>query len=577
MNTRTRLAACAVALLALVPACAGDDDDAADEPATLPDSSQASLPGPTEPNATEPAANEPTASEPTATEPTVTEPADEETSFSVYISEPASIDPAMSQEVEGAQVIRLLFEPLVQLDAELNVVPGVAIAWERSADGLTWTFDLDPAATFSDGRPIVADDFAFAFARAADPDLAAPAAYQGSPILGWDDVMGGEPSGAVGDQPIEGLASIDDHTLAITTTEPFALLPKVLTYPTFAPVAPEYVDGEDAAAAFAEQPIGNGPYTMDGPWDHNVGIDVVRNPTYHGRPGRADRIQFRVYADAHTAYVDFQAGNLDIARILAPEDVEGARSSYPDTFAVTPTASLGYIGLPTRLPPFDNPDIRLALSLAIDRQAISDRIWSGTMLPANGVVPPQAPGADPQCAGCRYDPERAAELWEQAGGVPGNTMIVYDIADDGQAQIEAIVNGWKDVLGVDVELRSFEFSRYLEETAADVVQGPFELGWVWDYPSGYSIVAPLFESTSGANNLGYANEELDARLAEVRQAPDEEAGLPALAQAQHVAEADLPLLPVVFTAEVGVHSDRLDNVFVDAGFMYRLEDVEVIG
>lgn len=575
MNARTRLAACAVSLLVIVPACAGDDD-AADAPGAL-TSDRAPEPEPTEPAppGTRAQATPPPDTRATAT--TGAEPSepDDAASFSVYIAEPASIDPSMSSEAEGSQVIRLLFEPLVLLDPDLDVVPGVATDWERSDDGLTWTFTLDPAATFSDGRAVVADDFAFGFARAADPDLAAVSAYQGSPILGWDDVMTGEPSGAIGDEPIEGVVALDAHTLAITTAEPFALLPKLLTYPIFVPIAPEYVDGEDAAAAYAEQPIGNGPYAMDGPWEHNAGITVVKNAGYHGEPGVADRIEFKIYADAHTAFVDFQAGNLDIARTLPADDVAAARDAYPDTFIETPTASLAYIGLPTQVAPFDNPDIRLALSLAIDREAIAERIWSGTMVPADGVVPPQAPGADPQCPGCVYDPERAKQLWDTAGGVPGNSMVVYDISDDGQAQLEAIVNGWKDVLGVDAELRSFEFGQYLEETATDLVEGPFELGWVWDYPSGSSILSPLFESTSGVNNLGYANDELDARLAEVRAAIDEEAGLEALAAAEHVAEADLPLIPILFSAEVGVHSQRVGNVFVDAGFMYRLEDVEV--
>ena len=497
---------------------------------------------------------------------------DDEFSFSIGLSEPATIDPGLTQEVEGAHVIRLLFEPLVTLTPDLELRPGVATAWSVADDGVTWTFDLDPAASFSDGRPVVASDFAFAFARAADPDLASPASYQGLPIAGWEEVSVSEPSGAVGDEPVSGVTAVDDHTLTIETVEPFALLPKVLTYPLFAPIAPEYVEGDEQAAAFAEQPIGNGPYMMSEPWQHNEGITVVRNPGFHGTPGGADRIELRIYSDSLTAYKDLEAGALDIARLLPAEAVEDAKGSFPDQFIGKETGTLGYIGFPTNVAPFDDPDIRLALSLAIDREAIAERVWSGTVAPATGMVPTIVPGALPgTCDACAYDPERAKALYDAAGGIPGNSMVVYDIADDGRENLDAILNSWRDVFGLDIEVRSFEFAQYLEETAPGVPVGPFELGWVWDYPSGYSILSPLFESNSGANNLSYANPAFDELMSQAREAADEEAGLEFLSEAQRLVEADLPLAPVSFANESGVYSDRLANVMVDAGSLWRLE------
>ncbi|MCU1368583.1 MAG: 4-phytase, partial [Ilumatobacteraceae bacterium] len=497
--------------------------------------------------------------------------------LSVSIGEPAAIDPGLAQEIEGAQVIRLLFLPLVALDPALEVVPGVATKWSVSDDGLTWTFDLDPDAVFSDGRPVVAGDFVFAFARSADPDLAAPAAYQGLPIKGWADVSNADPSGKIGDVPVTGVRAVDDHTLTIETEAPFALLPKVLTYPIFDPVAPEYVSTDAKAAAYADQPIGNGPYTMVGPWQHNVGITVAKNPAYSGPAGIADEIEFTIYSDADTAYKDFKAGNLDIARNVPADDVADARS-FADRFLVTPTGALNYIGFPTNVTPFDNPDIRLALSLAVDRDGIAERIWSGTQIPATGMVPAQVPGAlQTVCDGCTYDPDRAKQLYAAAGGIPGNKIVLYDIADDGQAGLEPIINSWKDLFGLDVEVRSFEFAQYLEETAAGKAVGPFELGWVWDYPSMYSFLSPLFESTSDANNFGYSNPAFDALLEQARTAKDEAAGLPFLTKAQGIVEKDLPLIPEMFGEDGGVYDTRLSNVKVDTGALWRLELIDVDG
>jgi len=308
-----------------------------------------------------------------------------------------------------------------------------------------------------------------------------------------------------------------------------------------------------------------------------VGITVERNESYRGTPGVADRIEFRIYADTQTAYREFEAGNLDITRVVPAERITDARA-LGERFLSTPIGALSYIGLPTAVAPFDNVDYRRALSLAIDREAISERVYQGTFAPATGMVPSAVPGAlSEPCDVCTFDAERARELFERAGGAVGDAIVLYDISDDGPEFIEPIINSWREVLGLEVEVRSFEFAQYLEETAADALEGAFELGWVWDYPSGYSILSPLFQSDSGSNNLSWANEEFDALMADVRVAPDEKSALPILQEAQTLVESEVPLIPVLFANDLGAHSERLSNVQVDAGGLWRLELVEVAG
>jgi ABC-type transport system substrate-binding protein len=255
-------------------ACAGDDGEGGTTPSS------------TTPSATTPATTTPSTASTTA--PDTTEPsAAPESRFSISISEPAAIDPAMAQEVEGAQVTRLLFQTLVALDPELALVPGAASSWSVADDGVTWTFELRPDATFSDGSAVDAGDFVFAFARSADPDLAAPAAYQGLPIAGWGDVLGAEPSGTVGDVPVSGVRAVDEDTLEIVTAEPFSLLPKLLTYPVFAPVPTELFDDSGASATFADAPVGNGPYMMAEPWQHNESPGTRHTGVSRARPRRS--------------------------------------------------------------------------------------------------------------------------------------------------------------------------------------------------------------------------------------------------------------------------------------------------
>jgi oligopeptide transport system substrate-binding protein len=574
MKTSHRsLAACTVVLALALAACSDDSGDSGDSSAASDAPAAAST---VASDATEPASD---ATEPAsdATEP-ATDPAGSGGSFSVSISEPSALDPALAQEVEGAQVVRLLFTTLTTLTPELELVPGVATEWSVADDGVTWTFELDPAATFSDGTTVDAGDFVYAIARTADPDLAAPAAYQGYPITGWADVLEAEASGAVGDVPVAGVTAVDDDTLQIVTDAPFSLLPMLLTYPVFAPVPSELADDPAAAEAFAEQPIGNGPYVMAEPWQHNESITVVRNDSFAGPAGVADEIEFRIYSDLLTAYRDYQAGSLDIVRGLPPEEFQAAKDTYGELFFQTPLAALNYIGLPVGRAPFDNVDFRMALSLSIDREALVDRVLQGAVESAGSYVPPQVPGAsDTACEACVYDLELAQEHFAASGVEPGTTIVLYDIADDGQAVIEFLTNTWADAFGLEIEVRSFEFAQFLEETAADKVEGPFELGWVWDYPSGYSMLQPLFASGSGANNLSYASEEFDALMTQIETSTDpaEVPGL--LNEAEQVVLADLPMLPLSFGRETTVHAERISGLQVDAGALYRLELVTVTG
>ena len=495
--------------------------------------------------------------------------------ISYGITEPAAIDPGLMQEVEGLQATRLLFEGLTGLDENLNVVPGVAETWEVGADKLTWTFHLRPS-TFSNGEKVTAASFVTAFARSADPDLASPVAYQGSPIAGWDEVMGGDASGKIGDEPVSGVTAVDDATLQIVTASPFSLLPKVLTHTVFSPVPADTVAG--GAASFTDEPIGNGPYVLDGPWEHNVGIDLVRSEGYVGdRPAGPDRIELRIFDDFETMYREVQAGTLDITRVghdLLPD----ARTQFPDAFAEFDLAALNYIGFPANVAPFDNPDIRRALSLAIDRQAVA-RVDNDATEPAEGFVPDIAPGAAAgTCPYCTYDPQQAKALFDKAGGIPGNKIVFYDIAGDGgDARLEAIINGWKTVLGVDTEVRTFDFAQLIEETAPGKAQGPFELGWVWDYPSAYSIVQPLFESTSGANNLSWESTELDALMEQARTSADEQAAIGPIKEAQTIVGDEVPLAPVSFGRDAIVHTARVDNVVEDAAAAFHLELVTAKG
>ncbi len=493
--------------------------------------------------------------------------------ISVGIVEPFALDPVNTADNQAFQVTRLLFDGLTDVTPDQEVVPAVATSWD-SPDNVVWTFTLRDDVTFSNGRTVTAGDFVYAWNRVANPESASEVAYHGLPIEGWGDVMDGAAT------EISGVVAIDDQTLEVTLLEPFAFFPKVLSHPVFSPVPAEELDTEEKAAAFADQPIGNGPYLMAGPWEHNVGIPLAKNDGYYGTPGNPSEIEFRIYSGADPMYRDVQANNLDIGFMaVTPALLSSAREEFGDRLLEVPVGAVNFLGIPVATPPFDNPDIARALSMAIDREAIAERIHQGSVTPARGLVPPQALGAVADaCDGfCTYDPDAAKELYDAAGGIPEGSVLLYYASGAGQEdEIEVIANAWRTTFGLEVDIAADEFAPYLDQLyGPGVGDRIYYGGWIWDYPSSHSFLSPLLESTSFDNLAPWINEEFDGLLAEARAAADEEAGLPALEQAQRIAGNELPLIPIYFASDISVHGERVGNVFEGADGIMRLENVTV--
>ncbi len=491
-------------------------------------------------------------------------------SFSVGLPEPVGIEPVTMADLYGYQVMRLVFDGLTEISEDLEVVPAMAQSWDVNEDNTVFTFHLRDDVRFSNGRPVTAQDFVFGWNRVADPESAANVAYHGLPIKGWGEVMEGAA------EAIEGVQAVDDQTLEITTAQPFVLLPMVLAHPVFSPI-PE----EEVGEGFSDQPVGNGPYMMDGPWQHNQGMTLVRNPEYYAEPGVADSIEVLIYSEFETTFRDTQAGNLDIAYdAVPPEEIESAQAEFGDRLLVVPVGALDYLGLPVQHAPFDNVDIRRALSMAIDREAIAESIYQGTRVPARSMVPSLAPaGVEDACPYCVFDPEEAKALLDSAGGIPGGSVKLYYPTGDEAAEqaLQAAANGWGTHLGVEVEFQGMEFSPFVDLLYEGITDGMHAIGWIWDYPSAYSFLSPLLESTSGDNLVGYASPEFDALLQEVRTAETIEAGYPALEEAQRLEGEELPIIPLHFTTSRTAYSERVTNVTVDALGTIYLERVAVTG
>ena len=494
------------------------------------------------------------------------------------LSEPLAIDPQLVSEPEGFEVARLLFDSLTRYDPDGGaVVPGVAQTWEADEDNTVWTFHLRRGVTFSDGSPLTAHDFVYAFNRLADPDLGSLAEYlggsRGARILGWEEVSFSEGTGVVGDQRVEGITAVDDLTFEITTESPMAFVPKILAHPAFSPVKADHV----ATAGWADMPVGNGPYRMAEAWQHGVSITMERNDRYYGSEGSPDRVEFHVFSDPAAEFQALLDGEIDVLAV-GVEQLAQARARYPNLSETYQGSLYRFIGFPTQNPPYDSAEMRRALIMSVDRETVAESILDVPV--ANGFVPPVTSGSIDGldgCPGCAYDPVAAKELFNDLGGIPGNKVTLAFVAAEGHERVmDQIAADWKTNLGLDVEFLAFDWAAYLEFlglTGGPKPTEPFLLSWSWDYPSSHSFLAPMYSTDSSDNFAAYSNADFDDLIEAAERAPTEGGAIPFLEEAQRILGQDVPVMPLTYGVVRYAWNSTVTNVSYDGFGFFRWESM----
>ncbi|MDZ5076217.1 ABC transporter substrate-binding protein [Nesterenkonia sp. HG001] len=489
---------------------------------------------------------------------------------SAYNCEPQFLVPGNSTEVCGSWVLENLFTGLTQIDYDtLEAGAGVAESWETE-DNVTWTFELGEDWTFHNGDPITAQTFVDTWNWVVAEDNAQQNANFHDKFLGYDDVASGDA------EEMEGVRAVDDYTLELELTEPFSPLPMMLSYTGFYPM-PD-VAFEDIEA-FEQAPVGNGRYQMDGEWVHDEEIAVERFDDWAGEdPGVPQRIEWKIYADIDTAYMDVQAGNLDIMDSVPPHLRPNMEADFGEDQETFDTSSFTYMGFPLYQEDFEDEDVRHALSMAIDRQEIIDTIHNGAFTPASNIIPPMLPEArEDACEYCEFDPDAAAELYEEAGG-PEDLTVYFNSGAGHEEWTEAIANQWQQHLGVEnVSFESLEFAQYLDLHDNDEITGPYRLGWVLSYPSPQYAMEPIYTTGQSSNYAGFSNEEFDDLIDEANAALEEDEAAELYQQAEDILLEEMPVIPLWFQNFGVVHSDRIDgdSVLMDPRTFLRVEQLVV--
>jgi ABC-type transport system substrate-binding protein len=530
VRTPLRVTAASLALVFGLAACGGSDDPEPDDTGDPGTGEE----GPTEPQG-----------EPGGT-------------FAAEITEPSYLAPASNcYESECTQVLGLVNDPLVTTDFQTGelIFNGLAESIEADEEQTVWTVKLKEGRTFHNGEPVNSEAILRGWNYSQNPKNAQATAGFMSHIKGAGE--GAEMSG---------LKAIDDLTLEVTLTGPFSQFGQQMSYaPAFAPIAQECLDDLKACN---EQPIGTGPYMMDGPWQHDQAINLTRWEDYAGdTTANADAIEFQMFTTPTAAYRDFQNGGIDVISI-APEVYLEAKGELQDGIQEEPTATLTYLGFPTKQAPYDNKQFRQALSLAIDRELIVEQVLNGLAAPSTDIVTPPIPGSrEDACQYCVHDPEQAKQLLEESGVSPDDGPLeIYFNSDAGhEVWTEAAARQIQDTLGFDYELKSTEWAQYLELLDAQEFTGPFRLGWSLDYPSPENYLRPLVGTNGDSNYTGYSNPEFDELMVKGDQAATIEESFEFYHQAGDIALEDMPIIPMWSGSTAIAHSDQVGDVRYDQG------------
>lgn len=492
-------------------------------------------------------------------------------------SEPQNpLIPSNTTETGGGKIIDSLFEGLVSYDADGKSVNEVAKSIDTD-DSKTFDIKLNSNYTFTNGEKVTAESFTKAWNWAAQKSNAQGASYFFENIEGYN---------ADKDSELTGLKVVDDDEFTVTLKSAQSDFPLSLGYSAFVPLPSSFYDD---TKAFGENPIGNGPYKLDGKkaWTHNQSIKLVTNKDYEGkRKPKNGGLTITFYASQDTAYSDAQGGNLDVLDAVPDAAFATYKSDFPDSNVNQPAAIFQAIYLPYYLDHWKGEEGTLrreAVSMAINRKQITDKIFDGTRTPAKDFTSPVIAGWNDDLDGSDvldYNESEAKKLWAEADKISkyDDTLTITYNADGGhEAWVTAVTNSISNTLGIKAEGNAIPtFQEALDLQTNDKLTGGSRTGWQADYPSLYNFLGPTMGEGSSNNYSRYDSKEYNELLAEGRSAATVEEGNKSFDQAQELLFKDLPEIPLWYSNVTGVwNADNVSNVKFGWNSVPLYYDIEV--
>jgi oligopeptide transport system substrate-binding protein len=482
-------------------------------------------------------------------------------------AEPESLDPHKSRSIQAADVLRDIGEGLLGYSPDGQLIAAAAERWEISEDGRQYDFWLRPEARWSNGDAVTAGQFVFSFRRLVDPRTAAFYAQALVDIENAAEVISGHESPGT-----LGVEALSDLRLRIRLTNATPYFLGLLTHPSAFPVHPGAIEEHGDAFARPGNLLSNGAYKLDA-WELGSVIRLSRNEYYWNKAGTAiEKVNHFVTPEPQVELNRYRAGELDTTSNVPPEAFAALKVERPEELRVAPYLGIYYYGLNVTREPFkDNPKLRQALSMAIDREVLVEKITGRGEQPAYSWVPPGVNNHQPIRVSyadmARAERISAAQrLYKESGYSEANPVKVeirYNTSETHQRIALSIQSMWRDALGIEATLINEEFQVLLDNMRNKEITQVFRSSWMGDYNDAHTFLQ-IMQTGNPSNLTGYASEEFDSLMRRAAEQSDPGRRRLYLEGAERVLLSDHPVIPLYFYVSKHLVNPRVrgwgDNV-----------------
>ncbi|MFJ9178146.1 ABC transporter substrate-binding protein [Streptomyces sp. NPDC102360] len=477
------------------------------------------------------------------------------------------LEPANTNEVNGGKVLDMIFRGLKIYDP-VTAEPKYAVAKSiTSDDAQNFKVTLKDGWKFADGTKVTSQSFVDAWNYAAYlPNAQIGADFFGY-IDGYDKVhpVKGKPTA----KKLSGLKVVDDTHFTVRLNQKFSLFPDMLGYAAFSPLPKKFFTDHDQ---WLEKPFGNGPYEVTD-YERGGRMKLRLNHDYNGTKPRNKGVDLLVYTDDNTAYTDVVAGQLDVTDAVPAEQLSNLHKDIDNRYINTPAGIIQTLMFPMYDKRWDTADalkVRRGISLAINREQITDKIFQKTRIPAKDWTSPvlrEEGGYNPDICGdrCAYNPKKAKQLIDEGGGFPGGKLVLSYNADTGNHKqwIDAICNSVNRVMGDSkacVGNPVGTFADFRTQIQSGKFSGPFRSGWQMDYPLIQNFLQPVYTTGAPSNDGKWSDKEFDALINKANADPDPKNAIKDFQDSERILAEQLPAIPLWYQNGTAVYGTRVHDV-----------------
>ncbi|MFC8718612.1 ABC transporter substrate-binding protein [Kitasatospora sp. NPDC057198] len=500
--------------------------------------------------------------------------------FTYQSSEPQNpLQPANANEVGGGRIVQNLFKGLADYDPSNGKLRMQVAESIDTSDSQTYNVTLKSGWTFHDGTPVNAQSFVNAWNWAANVGNNQINSSWFGDIEGYKDVH--PESGSPTTDKMSGLTVQDDTHFTIKLYNKVSYFPYKLGYVAFSPLPEGFFKDP---AGYGQKPVGNGPYEFVS-WDHNSQVVTKTFANYQGvdKPKNGG-VVFKMYTTSEAAYADLQSNNLDVMDQVPPSALANYKNDLGDRAIDAPQGAIQNIGFTLYQPEWQGADkakVRQGLSMAIDRDTITKTVLQGSRKSATAWVAEGVEGYKSGTCGdyCTYNPDKAKQLIQEGGGVPGNAIKVTYNADGGHKEwVDAVCNSIRQATGVNCSGDpKTDFKTARAAITGHQINGLFRTGWVQDYPLNANFLADVYRTGAASNDTGYSSPEFDKLANEADQAASIQDTATGYQKAEEQLALDMPAIPLWYYRTNSGYSTNVQNVTFDSFGNPAWTQVEVKG